>query len=116
MKLSDTYNHMDNEEITENNLLLEKVQLQQKYLTRMMEDMAREVNMLVTVSRTFLTILKREKLTTDTEFEALVNTHHNKIEDIMGDEDKRYKRIIAELQEVNEQIQILQDGSMYGES
>ena len=34
MKLSDNYNSMDNDNILEANLLLERIQLQQKYLMK----------------------------------------------------------------------------------
>ena len=54
MKLSDIYSNMENDDILESNLLLEKIQLQQKYLTNLMNDMGRELNMLVSVSRDFL--------------------------------------------------------------
>ena len=49
MKLSDTYNDMDNDNILEANLLLEKIQLQQKYLTNLVHDLGKEINMLVSV-------------------------------------------------------------------
>jgi len=97
MKLSDIYSNMENDDILESNLLLEKIQLQQKYLTNLMNDMGRELNMLVSVSRAFLTILKAANLTDDAEFESLVNTHHKSIEKIMDDENKRYGKIISEL-------------------
>ena len=44
MKLSDIYSNMENDDILESNLLLEKIQLQQKYLTNLMNDMGRELN------------------------------------------------------------------------
>ena len=109
MKLSDNYSSMENDNILEANLLLEKIQLQQKYLTNLVSDLGKEINMLVSVSRAFLSIMKHSNLTDDKEFEALVNQHHKSIED------KRYKRIIAELQEVNEQIEMIHGGT-YGES
>ena len=115
MKSFDNYSNMDNDGILENNLLLEKVQLQQKYLTSLVTDLGKEINMLVSVSRAFLSIMKHSNLTDDKEFEALVNQHHKSIEKIMDSEDKRYKRIIAELQEVNEQIEMIHGGT-YGES
>ena len=115
MKLSDIYSNMENDDILESNLLLEKIQLQQKYLTNLMNDMGRELNMLVSVSRAFLTILKASNLTDDAEFESLVNTHHKSIEKIMDNENKRYGKIISELKEVNEQIAMI-NGGTYGES
>ena len=115
MKLSDNYSSMENDNILEANLLLEKIQLQQKYLTGLVNDLGKEINMLVSVSRAFLSIMKHSNLTDDKEFEALVNQHHKSIEKIMDSEDKRYKRIIAELQEVNEQIEMIHGGT-YGES
>ena len=115
MKLSDTYSNMDNDNILESNLLLEKVQLQQKYLTGLVTDLGKEINMLVSVSRAFLSIMKHSNLTDDKEFELLVNQHHKSIEKMMDAEDKRYKRIVAELQEVNEQIEMIHGGT-YGES
>ena len=115
MKLSDIYSNMENDDILESNLLLEKIQLQQKYLTNLMNDMGRELNMLVSVSRAFLTIMKNSNLTDDTEFESLVNTHHKSIEKLMKKEDERHKQIVEELKEVSEQIEMIHGGA-YGES
>jgi len=115
MKLSDTYNDMDNDNILEANLLLEKIQLQQKYLTNLVKDLGKEINMLVSVSRAFLTIMKNSNLTDDTEFESLVNTHHKTINKLMDKEDERYRKIVDELKEVNEQIEMIHTGE-YGES
>ena len=115
MKLSDTYNDMDNDNILEANLLLERIQLQQKYLTNLVSDLGKEINMLVSVSRALLSIMKNSNLTDDTEFESLVNTHHKSIEKIMNQEDKRYQKIVEELKEVNEQIAMIHGGT-YGES
>ena len=115
MKLSDNYNNMDNDNILEANLLLERIQLQQKYLTNLVNDLGKEINMLVSVSRALLSIMKNSNLTDDTEFESLVNTHHKSIEKIMNQEDRRYKRIVDELKEVNEQIEMIHGGT-YGES
>jgi len=115
MKLSDTYNNMENTELLEESLLLEKVQLQQKYLTNLVKDLGKEINMLVSVSRAFLTIMKNSNLTDDTEFESLVNTHHKTIETFMKKEDTRYQEIVNELKEVSEQIEMIHNGT-YGES
>tara|TARA_Y100001937_G_scaffold96179_1_gene130693 strand:+ start:238 stop:585 length:348 start_codon:yes stop_codon:yes gene_type:complete len=115
MKSFDNYSNMDNDGILENNLLLEKVQLQQKYLTSLVTDLGKEINMLVSVSRAFLSIMKHSNLTDDKEFEALVNQHHKSIEKILDSEDKRYQKIIAELREVNEQIEMIHGGT-FGES
>jgi hypothetical protein len=115
MKLSDTYNDMDNDNILEANLLLEKIQLQQKYLTNLVHDLGKEINMLVSVSRALLSIMKTSNLTNDTEFESLVNTHHKSINKLMDKEDERYKRIVDELKEVSEQIEMIHTGE-YGES
>ena len=115
MKLSDNYSSMENDNILEANLLLEKIQLQQKYLTNLVSDLGKEINMLVSVSRAFLSIMKHSNLTDDKEFEALVNQHHKSIEKIMDDENKRYGKIISELKEVNEQIAMI-NGGTYGES
>tara|TARA_R100000734_G_C3268022_1_gene64728 strand:- start:164 stop:511 length:348 start_codon:yes stop_codon:yes gene_type:complete len=115
MKLSDNYNNMDNDNILEANLLLERIQLQQKYLTNLVSDLGKEINMLVSVSRALLSIMKNSNLTDDTEFESLVNTHHKSIEKIMNQEDRRYKKIVEELKEVNEQIEMIHGGT-YGES
>ena len=79
MKLSDNYSSMENDNILEANLLLEKIQLQQKYLTNLVSDLGKEINMLVSVSRAFLSIMKHSNLTDDKEFEALVNQHHKSI-------------------------------------
>jgi hypothetical protein len=115
MKLSDTYNDMDNDNILEANLLLEKIQLQQKYLTNLVHDLGKEINMLVSVSRALLSIMKTANLTDDTEFESLVNTHHKTINKLMDKEDERYRKIVDELKEVNEQIEMIHTGE-YGES
>ena len=115
MKLSDIYNNMENDDILESNLLLEKIQLQQKYLTNLINDMGRELNMLVSVSRALLSIMKNSNLTDDTEFESLVNTHHKTINKLMDKEDERYRKIVDELKEVNEQIEMIHTGE-YGES
>jgi|TARA_R110002050_G_scaffold226721_2_gene362428 hypothetical protein len=115
MKLSDTYNDMDNDNILEANLLLEKIQLQQKYLTNLVHDLGKEINMLVSVSRALLSIMKTSNLTNDTEFESLVNTHHKSINKLLDKEDERYKRIVDELKEVSEQIEMIHTGE-YGES
>ena len=115
MKLSDTYNDMDNDNMLEANLLLEKIQLQQKYLTNLVHDLGKEINMLVSVSRALLSIMKTSNLTNDTEFESLVNTHHKSINKLMDKEDERYKRIVDELKEVSEQIEMIHTGE-YGES
>ena len=115
MKLSDIYNNMENDDILESNLLLEKIQLQQKYLTNLVTDLGKEVNMLVSVSRAFLTLMKAANLTDDAEFELLVNKHNKSIEKLMDDENNRYKEIISELKEVNEQIAMIHGGT-YGES
>ena len=88
MKLSDTYNDMDNDNILEANLLLEKIQLQQKYLTNLVHDLGKEINMLVSVSRALLSIMKTSNLTNDTEFESLVNTHHKSINKLLDKEDE----------------------------
>ena len=82
MKLSDNYSSMENDNILEANLLLEKIQLQQKYLTNLVSDLGKEINMLVSVSRAFLSILKQTNLTDDKEFVLLVNQHHKSIEKI----------------------------------
>ena len=71
--------------------------------------------MLVSVSRAFLTLMKAANLTDDAEFELLVNKHHKSIEKLMDDENNRYKEIISELKEVNEQIAMIHGGT-YGES
>ena len=115
MKLSDIYSNMENDDILESNLLLEKIQLQQKYLTNLVTDLGKEVNMLVSVSRAFLTLMKAANLTYDAEVEWLVTIHHKSIEKIMDDENKRYGKIISELKEVNEQIAMI-NGGTYGES
>ena len=60
MKLSDIYNNMENDDILESNLLLEKIQLQQKYLTNLMNDMGKEICLFL--YQAFLTILKAFKL------------------------------------------------------
>jgi hypothetical protein len=106
---------MDSDNILEDNLLLEKISLQQKYLTNLVNDLGKEMNMLVSVSRAFLSILKQSNLTDDTEFESLVTRHHSSIEKLMSEEDKRYKKIISELKAVNEQIEMIHGGT-YGES
>ena len=111
MKLSDIYSNMENDDILESNLLLEKIQLQQKYLTNLVTDLGKEVNMLVSVSRAFLTLMKAANLTDDAEFELLVNKHHKSIEKLMDDENNRYKEIISELKEVNEQIAMIHGGT-----
>jgi hypothetical protein len=115
MKSSDIYECMDNDNILEANLLLERIQLQQKYLTNLVQDMGKEMNMLVSVSRAFLSIMKHSNLTDDKEFESLVNQHHKSIEKIMDKEDRRYKQIVSELKEVNEQLDLIHGGA-YGES
>ena len=115
MKLSDNYNSMDNDNILEANLLLERIQLQQKYLTNLVSDLGKEINMLVSVSRALLSIMKNSNLTDDTEFESLVNTHHKTINKLMDKEDERYRKIVDELKEVNEQIEMIHTGE-YGES
>jgi len=115
MKLSDTYNNMENTELLEESLVLEKIQLQQKYLTNIVKDLGKEINMLVSVSRAFLTLMKNSNLTDDAEFESLVNIHHKKIENLMKREDKRHQEIVEELKEVSEQIEMIHSGA-YGES
>jgi len=71
--------------------------------------------MLVSVSRALLSIMKTANLTDDTEFESLVNTHHKTINKLMDKEDERYRKIVDELKEVNEQIEMIHTGE-YGES
>jgi len=115
MKLSDTYNNMENTELLEESLVLEKIQLQQKYLTNLVKDLGKEINMLVSVSRAFVTLMKNSNLTDDAEFESLVNIHHKKIENLMKREDKRHQEIVEELKEVSEQIEMIHSGA-YGES